>query len=160
MTNADRIRLLEDQVAGLTAQIAGVIPVRLADAGGGADGAAGLFLCTLSSPVSPASLITHTMGIGTGVVYKIDGNAFTGIGTKTIFNPYQISLPATAATHTIIYTCQKTKVETDGQEKFTIVGIEPLHLLASLFGFQADKILYTIGPLVTDIRWGGKECPS
>lgn len=136
---------------------------RLGEGGSrGAAGASGTFVCTLNSdfPATIAGDEVEMQG-GTGVVYEIlPAGELSLLGSRQIYNPFRILLPAAGGGETIQYTCAKTtEVEGSDDDEFTITGIDPLHLLASLTGFAANKLLYTDGTLVTDIQWGG-TCPA
>lgn len=128
--------------------------------------ASGPFMCTLSGTVSAAT--ASDAAPTTGEVFRIlRAGAFDSLGTRTILNPYRIELPATAVGTTIQYTCQKSyehdpEDETESDDEFTITGIDPLHLLASLDGFAELKALFVPsgGTAASDIKWRGKVCTA
>ena len=127
--------------------------------------AAGLFMCTLSGSVSAATATNAAPT--TGEVFRVQpGGAFDLLGQRTMYNPYRISLPSAAVGTTIHYTCTKSyehdpEDETEADDEFTIIGIDPLHLLASLDGFAEMKSLSAPqggGSAVTGIKWLGTPC--
>lgn len=125
----------------------------------GGEGASGTFVCKLNGTISAGTI--NAMGPGDGTVYSIEGATLTSLGTHTIYNPFRIALPSSAAGSDVLYTCAKTSAEDDpANDKFTITGIDPLHLLAFLDGFGATKALYSDGGSVTSIKWGGGACPT
>lgn len=135
----------------------------LLDATSGA-AAPNLFMCTLYSNIAAASL--GGAGSGQGNVYSISPTGgFTLLGERGLFNPFQISIPSIAASVLIQYTCVKTFTAAQPEDdRFTISGLDPLHIAASRPGFARKKAFAVKDgisvPTVADMEWLGKECPE
>jgi hypothetical protein len=118
--------------------------------------ALGVFICTLYDTIQAGS--TGSRGVGGGTVYSCGpGGGNAALGDRTIYNPFGIPLPSSG-----IYTCLKTFAHATNptSDEFTITGIDPLHLLASLDGFGEKKAL-AVGEgqaNVSTIKWLGEEC--
>lgn len=117
-----------------------------------------LFVCELNSTIAGRS--GTTMGTGSGTVYTIGaGSTLTAIGgTQTIYNPFLFPMPDSVPGGTVSYTCIKTH-----ESAWTITGVDPVYILASLTGFAQHKILWAsaaASPVAEDMEWAGAECTA
>jgi len=159
--NQDRIARLERKLELVAREIAG-LPVALARSSRGkADSASGVFVCTLSGQISAGS--ESAAGVGSGTVKKIlPGGQYEDLGTRIILNPFVIALPATVLGKDLVYPCSKTHTaESEDDDEYTLLGNDPLHLLASLDGYgQKTSLSVGLGggSSVDDMEWLGGDC--
>lgn len=130
------------------------------------DQESGLFLAELSVDISPGSVSSLTPGDGDIYAVGKGGNT-THLGGRRLFNPFPIRLPATAAGTPLTYACARTYRhnpdldETEEDDEYTVHGLDPLHILASLPGYADEKILWVGDPgdeISVGLGWSSVIC--
>jgi hypothetical protein len=129
-----------------------------AGGGGGKSGASEIFVCTLETGIDPSIAADGSdMQDAPGTVYEIlSGGILNELGTRTIHNPYRSVLPEEVNSLKVQYTCDKTFAGTsENDDEFTIVGLDPFWLFASLQNYGPGKLLMVNGLGADDMEWAG-----
>lgn len=135
----------------------------MAEPGGGGTGTSDVqvYVCTLEQVVEAGNL--SEVGVGTGNIFRVsqEGSLIT-VGTGVIFNPFRMILPVAGAGDVITYPILRTHGSSSANYRYTVTGLDILHILASLFGFDRKKVLFVPdgegSPSETEIGWYGQPC--